>query len=81
MNPERRNAHRRRTLKEGRVIFDGSATDCVIRDLSNGGARLRFSSAFEAPSALELLIVNPGIRIRASAAWQRGNDVGVSFTR
>ena len=78
---EGRTSFRRRTLKQGRVILSESTVmDCLIRDLSEGGARLEFGALTQLPNEFRLLIVSSNMVVPASVAWQRGQSVGVYFT-
>lgn len=73
-----------RTLKAGRLFsMDGMASlDCVIRDLTNQGARLEFDHPFEGSSMVELqiglgdLIEGP---FECQVQWRRGNQIGLVF--
>jgi hypothetical protein len=72
---------RRRTLKEGKVVLsDWSVLDCLIRDLSETGARLEFGGPTELPQSFRLLIVSSHILVPVDLAWQRGQAAGVHFT-
>jgi hypothetical protein len=47
---DRRQAPRRRALKDGKVVLsDWSVVDCLIRNLSEVGARLEFSGPTTLP--------------------------------
>ena len=79
---ESRRAHPRiRTLLEGRVVFNNrfSLLDCVVRDLSEGGARLEFPTAFELPPVFELEAPKKNLRVWARRVWSGGTQHGVSF--
>jgi hypothetical protein len=81
MDDGRRVAHRRRTLKEGKVILsDWTGIDCVIRDLSDTGARLEFGGPTELPQTFRILVTSSNQLIPVELAWQRGLSVGVHFT-
>jgi hypothetical protein len=56
--PDRRGAGRRRVLKGARLSFNkGYAVfECVVRNMSDCGARLSFGDAAAVPSRFELLI-------------------------
>jgi len=81
MTTDKRKQRRLRTLQGGRIVFNWAAStiDCTIRDLSNGGARLRFAVDYlEPPAAFELMVVPAGFRVPARVAWLRGPEVGVA---
>lgn len=77
----RRNSPRRRVLKEGKVILsDWAVIDCLVRDLSENGARLEFGGPTELPKAFRLFITSSNMLIPAELAWQRGLAAGARFT-
>lgn len=77
----RREHERRRTLKEGRVILsESSSIDCVMRDLSAEGARLRFAGPTQLPERFQVLVVSEQALFPAERMWQRGLDAGIRFT-
>nr|WP_281351591.1 PilZ domain-containing protein [Propylenella binzhouense] len=76
-----REEERHRTLKAGRIVLsDRLVLDCLIRDMSGHGARLKFGAFTQLPSAFEIFI--PGERriVPAELAWQNGLEAGVRFT-
>ena len=50
-NSERRSIYRRRALKTGKIIFNDrqSVIDCVVRDESDAGARLKVGGVLGIP--------------------------------
>lgn len=81
MEDARRTAARRRTLKQGKVVLSNWAViDCVIRDLSETGARLEFSALTELPNEFRLLIIAANQLVPVELAWRRGLAAGVHFT-
>jgi len=78
----RRFERRQRVLKRGTIVLnDGFSTiNCVIRDLSLHGARIAVEVEYVAPSAFALVIVETGARFAAERRWQRGKDIGASFS-
>jgi hypothetical protein len=76
-----RSSSRRRTLKTGRVVLtDWSVLDCVIRDLSETGARLEFGGPVELPQEFRLLVASSNLLVPTELAWVRGTAAGVRFT-
>jgi PilZ domain len=55
-----------------------SVMDCVVRDLSAGGACLEISGTAELPATFELVFA--GKRLRCQIVWQGGRRVGVAFS-
>ena len=77
----KRAVHRQRTLKEAKVVLsDWTAVDCIVRDISKGGARLVFGDAFSLPKEFRVLIVSTNTIVPAKLLWQRGLTAGVGFT-
>ena len=77
----RRAAARRRTLKQGKVVLSKWVViDCVIRDLSDTGARLEFAGVTELPNAFQLVLTASNEVVPVEVAWRRGLAAGVRFT-
>jgi hypothetical protein len=78
---DNRRAPRHRSFLQGRIYFNNrrSSVDCLIRDISETGAKLMFSHAVSTPEALELYIPNKDATFRARVQWRRGDEVGVAF--
>jgi hypothetical protein len=78
---ERRAVPRQKSFLQGRIYFNHrrSSIDCLIRDYSEQGARLKFSEAASVPEAIELYIPNKEEIHRARVEWRSGNEMGVSF--
>ena len=78
---ERRQTRRIRSLKEGKVVLDDWRTiDCVIREMSDGGARLEFPTVANLPVEFRLLVVSTNTLAPAARVWQRGSRAGIKFT-
>jgi hypothetical protein len=83
MNDEHRIATRHRSFLQGRIYFNHrrSSVDCLIRDISDTGAKLIFSDAVTTPEFVELHIPNKQETYAAKVQWRRGDAVGVEFIR
>jgi hypothetical protein len=81
METERRVATRHKSFLQGRVYFNGrrSSVDCLVREISDTGARLKFSTAVATPDVVELHIPSKDETYRAKVAWRQGDEVGVDF--
>ena len=78
---DRRNERRQLVLKEGKVILSERVSlDCIVRDISPGGARLEFETPVSLPPDFRLRIVSADLIIPATPAWQRKLEAGVRFT-
>jgi hypothetical protein len=78
---ERRRSIRRKSFLRGSISFNGgrSAVDCLIRDLSDLGARVAFSDAIAIPDVVELYIPQKEETLRARVLWRRSRELGVVF--
>ncbi|WP_457093561.1 PilZ domain-containing protein [Microvirga sp. P5_D2] len=78
---ERRSAKRWRTILAGRIIFVGQSQpmECVVRDLSDTGARLYFADPSLLPSEFELEIPSRDLKVRSRLMWSQGANHGVMF--
>jgi len=78
---ERRRAPRRRTLKSGLAIYGGYlfVLNCSVQDLSDEGARLRFTTGTAVPDRFVLLLPSEGVVFEAMIVRRRGNEVAVHF--
>jgi len=78
---ERRRERRQKVLKEGKVLLTAwLSVNCIVRDISPGGARLEFEQPIDLPSEFRLRIVSADLTIPAVAAWQRRGEAGIRFT-
>jgi PilZ domain len=78
---ERRSSARQKSFLQGRIYFNNrrSSIDCLIRDYSDTGARLKLSETAAVPEAIELYVPNKEEIHRARVEWRSGNEMGVSF--
>jgi hypothetical protein len=77
---ENRLQPRRNTMIMATAIFDNGRTrlDCVIRNLSDGGAKLEFATVRGIPQTFDLLV--PGHRPQhCQVAWRALKEMGVQF--
>lgn len=77
---EQRAFGRRETLIHAMARIGGRAPEpCVVRNLSDGGARLEFNGAVELPAIFRLVIEAKGFDAECAVRRQDGNVVGVEF--
>lgn len=78
---ERRSWSRQKSFLQGRIYFNNrrSTVDCLVRDYSEAGARLKFSESVAVPDAIELFIPNKEEVHRARVEWRNGSEMGISF--
>jgi hypothetical protein len=53
--------------------------ECLVRDISESGARLSVSPAVSLPQTVELCIPQRRIRREARVVWRSESEVGVAF--
>jgi hypothetical protein len=78
---ERRQAGRRKSFLRGLVYFDNKhgALSCLVRDLSEKGARIIFSENVTVPETFDLHILQKNQTLRARVSWRRGDEIGLDF--
>lgn len=78
---EHRVKNRVRSFLRAEIIHSNgnSRTECIVRDLSDTGARIEAPSSVTVPEFFELFIPLKGIRHRARMMWRAGLEMGVSF--
>ena len=66
-------APRRRMLKSGKVAYSERhvTIECLVRDMSATGARLRVEGSVTAPDTFELLIPLDGLEANCQVVWRR----------
>jgi PilZ domain len=81
MENNRRSSARNRSFIRGRIQFNnGQASfDCLVRDLSQTGARLAVTGSAPLPDVFELLLPSRDARFRAQVRWRHADDIGVAF--
>ena len=85
MDAERGNGRRnvrRRTLKNGKIVLPGSwgTYDCIIKDVSESGARLRLAGESAIlPKEFDLVFVTETLTYPVSLRWRRDQECGVEF--
>ena len=76
----RRSTPRRKTFKTGMIVSHGSflTINCLVRNVSDSGARLELESALPLPREFELLF--NGQSRWCQAIWKAARHIGVRFT-
>ncbi|HWA50731.1 MAG TPA: PilZ domain-containing protein [Dongiaceae bacterium] len=77
---DRRANPRKKTNAMGKVMLNDNVTllDCTILDLSDGGAKLEFSSRQVLPRTF-ILQLHTGAVVRVEVRWAKDNFFGVRF--
>ena len=76
-----RRSQRRRVLKEGKLIFGKahSVVDCIIDNVSEGGAHVRITSSHGVPQDFYLVEANRGVIHKAEVAWRTTTGIGLKI--
>jgi hypothetical protein len=77
---QRRGAERRKTLLTGKVVFNDMASvfDCVVRDMSETGARLKLAAPVQVPPVFGLRLTD-GRYYRCKVRRRAALELGVEF--
>jgi hypothetical protein len=78
---DRRQSPRDKVLYGGvaQVNERGSTMDCVVRNISEGGACVEFDQAARLPEEMNLTIARKGRSFLARIIWRQANRVGLAF--
>jgi hypothetical protein len=73
-------ALRRRTLLSAKIVFHDrqAVLNCMIRDMSENGAKLIFGVVPSCPKSFDLVMSSGAVR-RCEIAYRRENTIGVRF--
>jgi hypothetical protein len=76
-----RKTPRKRVILGGKVVYnEGSyTTDCRIRDLSDGGARIVLSPGIVIPTRVVLIDTRNSTAYEAEVVWMKAPDFGLKF--
>ncbi|MGI9383960.1 MAG: PilZ domain-containing protein, partial [Methyloligellaceae bacterium] len=58
-----------------------SIFDCMVKNISDGGAKLRVASLLGVPQTFELDIKDYGEKFICETVWREQNELGVRFRR
>jgi hypothetical protein len=72
---------RLKTFLRGTIYFNNrrSSVDCVVRDISDGGARLAVSDETMVPDTFEIHIPQKERAHIGDVKWRRGEEIGLQF--
>jgi PilZ domain len=79
---ERRISRRSKSFLRGFVYVSRKrgALSCLVRDLSEKGARIIFSDEVTLPDMVELYIPQREQTLRARVTWRKNDEIGLAFT-
>ena len=78
---ERRRYPRHEVLALGKVIFNHplSVLNCMVRDISEGGACLELPRGAPTPDSFELVIQPSSKRRPCNVVWRSEKTIGIAF--
>jgi hypothetical protein len=81
MAEESRDAVRQKTFLKGTLYYDNrrASIECVIRDMSDSGARLHFEHPVTVPDDVELFIPHKQQTLHAHVRRRSPNEIGIAF--
>jgi hypothetical protein len=79
---DRRKSARSRVLKSAKLLLGTSSIiDCVLRNVTNSGARVQIANTVELPDMLNLTL-DGGYSVRpCRVVWRSLSETGVEFVR
>jgi hypothetical protein len=78
---ERRRSARSRVVKGAKLVLGASLViDCVVRNLTNVGARIQISNTTDLPESLELTFDGGRSYRPCRIVWRTTNETGVEFS-
>jgi hypothetical protein len=83
LHAERRASRRLRIHKPAQLILNehNSAIDILVRDISDGGVRVRIEDYVYLPDRFELRFRDHAAPCHVVMAWRQGLEMGLSFVQ
>lgn len=80
---ERRKSPRGRTYIGAVIVFNNraSSVECLIRNMSDRGAKLVFADTVAVPEEFDLVIARQGREHRCRMVWRHTDETGIVFVR
>jgi hypothetical protein len=77
---ERQNHVRQRVLKRAQIAFKGheAVIDCVVLNLSGGGACLKVETPIGIPDTFDLMLDHASVR-NCRVAWRKATQIGIQL--
>jgi len=76
---ERRNYRRTHIYKDAKLFGSGHLADCVVREISAGGARLLMVSTKPLPEAFDLSFDAARTLRSCRVVWRTATEIGLQF--
>ena len=74
-----RGTQRQNVIMAGTISFGGSGVDCLVRNISVGGANLEVESQIGIPSSFDLVINVERSNHHCHVVWRKARRIGVAF--
>jgi hypothetical protein len=75
----KRRESRKAFLKRAQIVFNGAGIDCIVENMSDTGARVRFNNPIALPDVLALRF-HDGTSYPARRRWSHGEAAGLEFS-
>ena len=77
---ENRTSPRHRVFKQGTLVFaGGGSVDCMVRNISEGGARVEVDSPVGLPPSFTFLIKADHFQRQCHSVWSQDKRFGLAF--
>ncbi|AXS40720.1 PilZ domain-containing protein [Breoghania sp. L-A4] len=79
---EKRKLHRPRMLQGGKIVYgmNNLLIDCMIRDRTDMGARLKVAISADVPNQIRLFVTGDNALTPARIIWRSEREIGIEFT-
>jgi PilZ domain len=74
-----RGTQRQNVIMAGTISFGGSGIDCLVRNISVGGATLEVESQIGIPSSFDLVINVERSNHHCHVVWRKARRIGVAL--
>jgi hypothetical protein len=79
--PDHRHEPRLRSLLPGKIVLDDKCMmDCMVRNISAGGAKVEVVDAYRLPEQVSLHIPHHKKMHRAALVWRNANSAGFALS-
>jgi hypothetical protein len=70
---------RQNVMKAGIILFGCSGIDCLVRNISDGGANLEVESQIGIPNSFDLVIDAEHGNQHCHVIWRKARRIGIAF--
>jgi PilZ domain len=76
---DNRGTQRKNVVRAGTISFDGSGIDCLVRNMSVGGANLEVENQIGIPCSFDLVINVEHSNRHCHVVWRKARRIGIAF--